>query len=422
MHPVSNNGTLSPAPSGWRYAGWWNLAAGFVCSVLLVGSTLYSFGLYVSPFSEAFGLTRAQANGGMMILAIAIAVWSPLVGSLLDRVPAAGIMCTGGGLLGVGLCTIANTTSLRWVCVAIAGPLALGIACAGPLAASTVVARWFRRRRGRAMGMVAVSTAAGGFVMTQVGAYLILHYGWRYALNATGVGAALIVCSVALRFIRSRPSEQELRSGGELQGTDDPELAAADGLEWSTGRLLRTPNFWLIAFGAGVLLASDQALLISKIPYLLDIGIELQAASFLVACQSASAMAGKLGVGFAADRIDLRKLFAAVSGAHLILLAALILKPGFWALLAVFSCVGIAVGGVHPILTTLIASAFGSRSYGSVYGRMNLVMQPISLLALYFIGAVYDRSGVYDLAFWTFGGLVFVGMGLIAAVRLRPVR
>jgi sugar phosphate permease len=407
-------------PSGWRYAGWWNLAAGFVCSLLLVGSTIYSFGLYVIPAGDAFGLTRAQANVGIMIFAVAIAVWSPLVGSLLDRIPAPGIMGAGGVLLGVGLCSIANTSSLRWVSVAIAGPLALGMACAGPLAASTVVARWFRRRRGRAMGMVAVSTAAGGFVMTQVGAYLILHYGWRQALNATGIGGALLVCCIALLFVRSRPSEEELRAGGEVGETGDPELAAGSGLEWSTRELLRAPNFWLIAFGAGLLLASDQALLISKIPYLLDIGIELQAASFLVACQSASSMAGKLGVGFASDRVDLRKLFAVVAFAHLFMLAALIMKPSYWTLLVVFSCVGVAVGGVHPILTTLIAAAFGSRSYGSVYGRMNLVMQPISLLAVYFIGAVYDRSGVYDAAWWTFGGLVIVGIALISAVRLRP--
>ena len=88
-----------------------------------------------------------------MILTIAIAVWSPIVGSLLDRVSAAGIMCVGGLMLGVGLCTIANASSLLWVCAAIGGPLALGIACAGPLAASTVVARWFRRRRGARDGV-----------------------------------------------------------------------------------------------------------------------------------------------------------------------------------------------------------------------------------------------------------------------------
>jgi MFS family permease len=395
------------------------LGASFTCSLLVVGATVYSFGLYVVPFAEAFGLTRAQANTGMMMLNVGIAVWSPIAGSLLDRVPAARVVVFGGAMLGVALCTIANASSLVWIGVAIAGPLAASIACAGPLAASTVVARWFRRRRGRAMGITAVSTAAGGFVMTQVGAYLILHYGWRSALTVTGIGAALLIACLALFFVRSDASEDDLRSGGELIDPGDSEGAAADEIVWSARELVSTPNFWLIAFGAGMLMASDQALLISKIPYLLDMGIELQAASFLVACQSASSMAGKLGIGFSADRVDLRKLFVVVAGAHLFVLAALILKPGYWTLLVVFCGAGVAIGGVHPILTTLIAVAFGSKSYGSVYGRMNLVLMSLALLALYFIGAVYDRTASYDGAFWTFGVVVFLSCFLIGFVRLR---
>ena len=61
-------------------------------TLLVVGATVYSFGLYVVPFAEAFGLTRAQANTGMMMLNVGIAVWSPIAGSLLDRVPAARVV------------------------------------------------------------------------------------------------------------------------------------------------------------------------------------------------------------------------------------------------------------------------------------------------------------------------------------------
>jgi len=386
----------------------------------VVGSTIYSFGLYVIPFTEAFGISRAQANTGIMMLNVGIAAWSPFVGHLLDRLPIPGMIAFGGAMLGLGLCTIANASSLALIVLATAGPLALAISCAGPLAANTVVARWFQRRRGRAMGLVAVSTAAGGFVMTQVGAFLILHFGWRTALTITGVAAALAIGGLALLFVRSRPSAEQLRKSGEIVEPDEPGAAAfaVENEIWSTERLLRTPNFWLIAVGAGLLMASDQALLVSKIPYLLDLGIELQAASFLVACQSASATAGKIAIGFSADRIDLRRLFLVVGGAHLFVLAALIAAPGYWTLLVVFLLAGVAIGGVHPILNTLVAAAFGSRSYGSVHGRMNLVMMTLSMGTLFFIGAVHDRTGSYDGAFWAFMGLVFFCCFLVPRVRL----
>jgi len=411
---AGQNSPTAPGP----YPGWYTLGASFICSLLVVGSTVYSFGLYVLPASETLGLTRAQANTGMLMLNVGIAIWSPFVGRLLDRLSAPALVLFGGAMLGVGLCSIAQTTSLIVAVAALAGPLALAIACAGPLAAATITSRWFVRRRGRAMGLVAVSTAAGGFVMTQVGAYLIVQHGWQTALTITGVGAATLIGCLALALIRSRPRDDQLIASGEIDDRDHAANESPNSDAWPTRRLLASRNFWLIAFGAGLLMASDQALMVSKIPYLLDLGIELQAASFLVACQSASATVGKLGIGFAADRVDLRSLFVFVAGAHLFVLAALIAAPGYWTLLTVFCVAGVAIGGVHPILTTLVAEAFGSSSYGYVYGRMSILLMTLSSTALYFIGSVHDRTGSYDIAFWVFGGLVFLCAVLILGVHL----
>jgi len=394
------------------------VGAAFSCSLLVVGATIYSFQLYVVPFADAAGLTRAQANLGMIALSAGIIVWSPLVGRMLDRIDVGRLMAFGGLMLGVGLVTLATATSLGLILVAMVGPLALSIVCAGPLAGSTVVARWFQRRRGRAMGLAACSTAAGGLVMTPLGALLIGEFGWRLALRYSGVGTGALVILIALTLVRSRPTEDEVRAGGEWLDPEESPAVSGDAVLWSSGELIRSPTFWLIALGAGLLMGSDQALLISKIPYLLDIGIELQAASFLVACQSASAVVGKLGIGFAADRFHLTRLFAVVALAHLLLLAALIAQPSYWVLLTVFLVVGVAIGGVHPVLTMLIGAAFGSRSYGSAYGLMNVLLQSIGMGAVFFIGSIFDRTGDYTVAFWIFGGVVFIAILLIARVRL----
>ena len=165
--PSSADATLASrnAPARtppWRYPGWWAVGAGFSCSLIVVGATIYSFQLYVRPFEEAFALTRAQTNVGLILLNVGIGCWSPTVGRLLDRLPANVIMALGGVMIGTGLVTIALASSLVVVCLAVAGPLALSISCAGGLSATTVVARWFERRRGLAMGLVASSSAAGG--------------------------------------------------------------------------------------------------------------------------------------------------------------------------------------------------------------------------------------------------------------------
>jgi len=408
--------------TGLAYRGWHTLAASFSCALLVVGGTVYCFGLYVEPFSEAFGLTRTEMYSGIIALNVGVLLWSPFTGRLFDKAPASLLVAFGGMMLGLGLFSLSRATSIFEILACIIGPLALAIVCAGPMGTSTIAARWFQRRRGRAMGLVAISTAAGGFVMPQIAAYLITHYGWRDALALTGAGAGLLIVVIALLFVRSNATEADLRAGGEWidedETQDEEESPHTDERVWKYGELLRAPSFWYIALGVGLLMGSDQALLISKVPYLLDIGIELQAAAFLVACQSASSILGKLGLGWAADRVALPKLFAFVALAHLVLLATLIAQPGYWTLLIVLSLVGIAIGGVYPILTMLVAAVFGARSYGTAYGLLNSFLMLFNLSFVYFTGRVYDATGSYQGAFLTFGAVVFVSIFLVGRVQV----
>ena len=401
------------------YRGWWVLSATFACAMLVIGSTSYAFQLFVLPVEQEFGLSRAAVNQGMSLFMLGSALWAPVAGRALDRYPAPIVMAMGGGLIALGMGLIASTSSLGLIAAALAGPMALGALCAGGLANTTVVSRWFRRRRGRALGIATVSSGAGGFVMVQLITYLIGRHGWRGALVWTGGMIAIAIAFLALLMVRTRPSEVELERAGELERAASGAVSSAE-RKWSLRELLGMRNFWCIAFGTGLLMASDGAFLASQIPYLRGLGIDAQAASFLFACQSLSAIAGKIGIGLAADRVDLRRLFAAVALCHVLLLLVLIAQPSYWILLVTMSLFGVGVGGVYPLLATLTAASFGSASFGSVAGTMQLVLHPLSILLLTFIGATHDRSGSYTFAFQVFIGVVFVAGALIALVRLPP--
>lgn len=401
------------------HPGWWVLSATFVCAMLIIGSTNYAFQLFVVPVEQEFGLPRAVVNQGMSLFMVGGAFWAPIAGRVLDRFPAPAVMATGGVLMALGMITIASTSSLALIGVALAGPMALGAMFAGGLANTTVVSRWFRRRRGRALGIATVSSGAGGFVMVQLITALILRHGWREALVWTGGLIALSIGLLALFVIRSRPDEATLARAGELEASASGSGAPPE-RTWPMFELLGQRNFWCIALGTGLLMASDAAVLTSKIPYLLELGIEAQAASFLMACQTASSIAGKIGIGLAADRVDLRRLFAGVALCHVLLLVVLIARPGYGVLLASMLLFGVGLGGVYPLLATLTASTFGSASFGSVAGTMQLVLLPISIGLVTFIGASHDRTGDYTFAFQVFLGIVFVASGLVALVKLPP--
>jgi sugar phosphate permease len=407
------------AQSAKNFHGWWVVLAGFVCTVMAIGSTTYCFGLFVAPLAQEFELSRADANGGFIFLLLGFALWAPLVGRLLDRAPARLVMVAGGWLFALGFGLIAFARSPLLMGLAILGPVSLGTVAAGALAANTVAARWFHRHRGRALGVLAVSTSVGGFTMPPLVAQLMGSYGWRYALGVQGLVVAGVVTLAVLLLIRDRPSDLGLnRDGADADPAQPAAASAPAGAEWPFRKLLRTPNFWLVACGAGILLGADQALLTSMIPYGTDAGLSLTQASLLMSCLTFSAIIGKLGIGALADRVDKRMLFCAVAACNFTFLGVLLLGPSYPVLLLACCIIGLAIGGTYPLWMTITADCFGTASFGAVMGTMNLVTMPFAIGAVRYIGAVFDRSKSYDTAFITFMFTAGIATALILMVRV----
>ena len=412
--------TIARPSGGLPYRGWLVVIAGFVCAMLTVGATVYSFTFFVPVLVEEFGLGYAQANIGIMALLLGMMVWSPLVGRLIDRLPIRLMVAAGAVLFAAGFLMIATATSLKVMLIATVGPISFGMIAAGALAANAITARWFRRRRGLAIGIIAVATSCGNAVMSPIAANAIEHFGWRAAVAGIGVGVSLIVGVLALLLMRDRPSEAQLIEGGEIMPAMLDGSAAAPAAEpvWSTRALLRERNFWLIMFGCGLILASDQTLIQTNAPYFRTKGISLIDASWLVSVGGVSAVVGKLVAGWLADHVDVRRVFAVVALFHVILLSLYMIWPGYWVMLGAFALIGLAVGGVYPVWTVLTANSFGSRSFGSALGAMAVGMQPLSIAALYAVGRIRDQTGNYNLAFA--GLLVMVVLAFILVSLTRP--
>lgn len=401
------------------FHGWWVVLAGFVCTMMAIGSTTYAFGLFVAPLSTEFGLSRANANTGFILLLLGFALWAPLVGRLLDRVPARSVMLAGAWLFAGGFVLVASATTPWLMGLAVLGPVAFGTVASGALAANTITSRWFITHRGKAMGLLAVATSVGGFTMPPLIAWLMQQFGWRTALMAQGIGLATIATVMVLLFVRDRPADIGLLPDGAAQPANTP-AATSSGTLWSAGQMLRSANFWLIGCGAGILLGADQALLVSMVPYGTDAGLSLQQATLLVSCLTFSAILGKLAIGALADRIDKRWLFCAVAACNFAFLVVLTLGPSYPVLLVACCIIGLAIGGTYPLWMTLTADCFGSASFGVVMGGMNLLVMPFSIVAVRYIGLVFDRSGSYQQAFLTFIATAMVATLLILAVRLPP--
>ncbi|MFO1466084.1 MAG: MFS transporter [Steroidobacteraceae bacterium] len=386
----------------------------FLAQALVIGASLYGFALLVKPVAAEFDLKRADVNGGLMLLLLGMAIVSPFVGRGLDWLPGRFLIAGGALAFGLGCGAIAFTHSLWLMAAATLLPLATGVQALGPLSANALTARWFDRDRGRALGIVAVSSSAGGLLVLPMMTWFVDHLGWRHAVAIMGGLVVILIVPLALLVIRE-PQRAQSSAGSSM-----PSPAGLVPLRpWSAKELLQVRDFWLLALSIGLILGVSQALLASLVAYGTDQGFSLQAASLVVSVVSGSAIIGKLIIGELSDHVDMRWLLLIVVAMGEAYLACLMASPGYNVLLMVSLLAGAAIGGVMPLWAAFISKRFGPASFGTVMGLMIPVQISLTMLCLYFSGRSYDVSGRYQWAFTAFAGVLIVSALAILPVKIR---
>jgi MFS family permease len=356
---------------------------------------------------------------------VATGLLSPFVGRALDRGPIRAWMVAGTVLMAAGFALASVSTAIWQVCAVYASLIALGTIAAGPVAASTVVAKWFVKARGRALGIAAVGTSLGGVVLPPLIASWMADFGWRSAFQATAVVVPLVVAPVAWLLVRDRPETLGLRPDGDADppGTPAAATGAAAGTPTSWTRwqdVLRERNFWTIVVSYGLASIGFGGVLYNLVPFAIDRGYGAERAAYLLSVLTAFGVLGKLAVGMAADRTHPRYAFSIAMVASAAGVAGLVAAEEYaWMVLGV-SALGFGTGGLYPLLGVLIGSAFGREAFGRVMGLASPFTMALSLPAAPLAGLVFDRTGSYDPAFRVLPLMFALAAVALFALRLPP--
>ena len=141
---------------GGLFANRWLVVAASVCG-LLVGSgpiLIFSSGVFLKPVSAELGITRGDLSSAVFLAAICTAIACPLLGWFLDRFGTRRVMIPGVLLYalvvaGFGL----METKPAFVIPLIFALVGLVGAVQTPIPYAAVVAQWFDRQRGLALGI-----------------------------------------------------------------------------------------------------------------------------------------------------------------------------------------------------------------------------------------------------------------------------
>lgn len=392
---------------GWRIVG-----GVFVAQLFITGFMTYSFGLFMVPLQEAFGASRTQVNLAMTATTLTGLVASPLIGALADRLSSRLLMIAGAAIFAAGLGAMSLVRGI-WPFVAIFGlSISLSSLLLGPLVGSTTVARWFSRRRGRALGIAAVGTSVGGLLLPVLLGHWIEAHDWRVALQFLALAVLVIALPLMWLCIRSNPGELGLSPDGEAA----PDSAGAPAPDLELREILRHPAYWSIGLAIGLLFSVYSALMANLVAYAQGTGVGLEAAGALMTTIAGAGLVGKLLFGLAADRMSQRLglwlAMALVVAGLLILLQ----RPGYPAQVLACIVIGLAAGGMLPVWGAMLADVFGVASYGRVMGLMNPLITLLVMPGFVVTGYIHDYSGNYRAAFVLY--IAMLAVGALSLTRL----
>lgn len=411
------------------FHGWRIVAISAVAQAVAIGTTFYAYGAFMKPLAAEFGASRLAVTLGMTSMTVVQGLAAPFLGRALDRLSPRLVLAAGVVLEAAGLGLLSRATELWQAGLLLVSAIALGSYLFGALATTAVVGRWFVRRRGRALGLTALGSAAGGVAFPPIVTALIGELGWRGAAGALGAGVLLLVVPILL-FVARRPEDVGALPDGDpvvVSSADAPESAPAPSAPNTSAdplparKLLTDRNFWVITVAMAFAYSPVNVMLAHLVPFATDIGISPARAAILLSGYALGSALGRLPFGWLADRFDKKIAAWIMFGWFAASWSQLMGQPSFEALLVAVVAAGFAVGGTLPLWGALTGAAFGRASIGSAMGLTNLLMLPVSIAGAPIAAHLYDRTGSYQLAFTTFIASFAVGAIAIAFLRLPEI-
>ncbi len=370
--------------------------------------------VFIDHFVDDLALSRSQVSAAYLVGTLAGASMLPWVGRFVDRRGVRVAQVAIGLLFGLALVNMSLVGGLVWLAIGFTGIRLLGQGSLTLVATVTVSLR-FVRRRGAALGVFSMGTAAL-MALAPVGlAIAISAVGWRSTWLVAAAVVTAVVVPIGWFGLRGLPRGSAARA---LVGadTDDPADTSYDRSE-----ALRTRAFWVLAAVTGSAGMMVTALNFHQIDLMGEAGISETAAAALFIPQVVGSTVAGLLIGFLGDRYGTRYLPAA--GMVLLVVAqalAAAVGPGA-AALAYATILGATGGATRTASALLLPAWFGTGHLGAIHGSLTFFGVAASALGPVTLALTERAFGSYPPAVLALT-VIPVAALLFSLGRVAPLR
>ena len=406
---------------------WWVAIAVSMAAFSSVAFFNPVLGALTPPLRDQFGWSTASIGFAITIGTIAGAVLTPAVGIILDRRGARGLIVGGVAVLAAMMIALAFIDQAWQLWLAWGAGRAVAVAVI-ETAVIVVIANWFIRDRGRAMGLTMVGTRGAMALMPAVIGIALAAAGLREAFIALAVMIAAVALLPPL-IIRRRPEDVGLLpdsgrrpitrtemttpsandpGGPPATSTETAPLTAAEGAdpEWTVRGAIRTRAFWLLLLGTSMLRIVGGTTNFMFVLHLSQNGVPPETSVFLYPLWAGMGILGGVIGGELRQRMSVRRALPLIIIFTTTGIIWLMQTNALWMAIIFVIWHGLAFGAQLPLNRVSFPDYFGRYSVGRIRSATAPVQLGLNALGPLAAGLAFDQTGSYDQVFLAFTALL----------------
>lgn len=368
---------------------------------------------FFPKISAALGVGSGPVSMIMTIQNVVVALLLPFAGRMLASRDVRWVLTTAMIIYAVGMGSMSFHTAL-WQFYVSGVVLGIGGAFVIYLTVPIMINNWFKKKVGLAMGLSFAFAGIGATIFSPITGWVIDTYGWRPAYLFLAAVMLILSLPCTIFVMRKRPEEMGLRPYGDdgTQNESDKAREAARGV--STATALRSPQFYMLFFFAG-LLGISAAMLYQVTSYMVSLGYSTTVGASVVAVGTLGVTAGKVGVGYLNDKIGLSRaafagIFTGICGIMIMLFGVGVGLPAMF--------VGCVLYGVSYACTALepplvVRHVFGNRDYTQIFSYIMICSAMGTAFGTSILGFIRDLTGSYAASLILAACLLAVALTLV---------
>jgi MFS family permease len=384
------------------------LAAFFV--VLCMGGARLSFGVWIAPLEEDFGIDRSAVSLVAALGYLAFGIVQPVLGRIVDLhgsriVLPVSVVLGGAGMLGASLAPGYLSFLLVYVLV---GSIGFGGIANATLAAT--VSQRFTSRHGLIFGFISAGAPFGQLVVAPLVAVAVAAIGWRPTMSWIGIVLLAVILPVTwFALARNAPPPARATAGESAGGLYRMALA--------------NRGFQLLMLSYFICGVTTLGLIHTHVvPYGIEVGLPDFNAARVLGLIGLCNSIGLVLWGQAADRWGGRNPLIFVFAVRSVALLWLATATEEATLVAFAIVFGLTDMATIPLSATAAIRLFDRRVTGVVVGLLAIAHQVGSATGSYLAGVGHDVFGTYAPAIVVAAGVALCGSLAMSAVDMRRHR